>query len=296
MTKKLRKKMSKRNNSNVVEYDSEGSDVSSEPEPSSKKQKVNKKAADNKSSYYVHEEDLDDGYDSDLMGDSKDKAYINSLPELEKEEVIYQRYTNRQELQRKKEILRKEGKLIEKGQKEPSAKQKTHASLADMKQKRQQQQSSKSKPVQTPTEKEHDLSLDEEEDQTSKSKIRQRSKKKQDSDADYSDESDSEKRQTRSRSRSENKQTTEDEMFGSEDEEDDDDDYQTKYESSRCHIEKQDLEQILIRRSGLEQEYKKPYFSSSVQKAFVRVLVGNLSSLPNRSSARHGQGLHVRTK
>ena len=125
--------MSKRN-SNVVEYDSEGSDVSSEPEPSSKKQKVNKKAAD-KSSYYVHEEDFDDGYDSDLMGDTKDKAYINGLSELEKQEVLYQRYTNRQELQRKKEILRKEGKLIEKGQKEPSAKQ-INAFLADMKQKR----------------------------------------------------------------------------------------------------------------------------------------------------------------
>lgn len=43
------------------------------------------------------DERFDDGYDSELMGDEKDRDYLFSLPEVERENIIAERYNKRQE-------------------------------------------------------------------------------------------------------------------------------------------------------------------------------------------------------
>ncbi|KAL9655538.1 hypothetical protein ABK040_002205 [Willaertia magna] len=190
---------------------------------------------------YVYEEDLDDGYDSDYMGDSNDRKYLDSLSELKREDVLYQRYQHRSELQKRKELLKKEGRLIPRGQKPKSlnnsqtitsttnnnnnsmtAQQKKNASLNDMKLKREKKKQSTPPTVTNTT------------------------------------------NTTSNNNRGDNNDLIDEES----DEED------NEYFSKECQITKLDLERIVIKRSALEREYKEPYFSKSIVDAFVRVLIG----------------------
>lgn len=48
----------------------------------------------------------DDGYDEDCVGDNRDLDYLNSLNELDREKVIGERYTKREEMLKKRDLLR----------------------------------------------------------------------------------------------------------------------------------------------------------------------------------------------
>lgn len=209
---------------------------------------------------FVYEEDLDDGYDDDLKGDENDRRYLESLGDVDREEIISERYERRLDLRKKKEVLRKQGKLIERGRKPQSA----------------------SKPIEQKQNDEVDLSLDEEDDEpvrkntkkASTARRTRRSKPSSDDDEDYEDDDDQEPVQP---SRGRQQQQTSQSHHEESDEEDQNifgDGSDNEEESSKCKITKKDIERILIRRSALEKEFKEPYFASSVEKAFVRVLVG----------------------
>lgn len=45
-----------------------------------------------------------DGFDDNFVGDENDLNYLNSLTQLEREQVIEQRYLNRQQLQQQKKM------------------------------------------------------------------------------------------------------------------------------------------------------------------------------------------------
>ena len=47
-------------------------------------------------------DDLDDGYDSDLYGDDADRAHLDSLPEVEREAILYARAEKRRELEERR--------------------------------------------------------------------------------------------------------------------------------------------------------------------------------------------------
>jgi len=53
------------------------------------------------------EEEFNDGFDDDLMGDEADRKYLMSLPELQREDIIAERYSKRQTLKNRHEIIKK---------------------------------------------------------------------------------------------------------------------------------------------------------------------------------------------
>ncbi|KAF0979597.1 hypothetical protein FDP41_001265 [Naegleria fowleri] len=302
--------MSKRNRQQKVSSDEDSDDDysqhdhSSEGEDNNKKQKSsNTQQTIDPSSYYVREEDLDDEYDSDYYKDEEDRAYLDSLSELQREKILSERYEERNEKRKRKEILRKQGRLIERGKKMPttvpaSASSSSGTTLTSLPNKSSSHSTSSSSRKKSYHDPELDLELDEEEDEAPKNnkskrgststakRVRKRSSKPStsDDDNDLSDNQESRQQQRKhtrddaDRRSDEGDNAVEYESrsnsmrdYDQEEEEEEDEDI---YESSQCKITKEDLEKILIRRSALEKEFKEPYFSESVEKAFVRVLVG----------------------
>ena len=49
---------------------------------------------------------LDDGYDENFVGDQKDKEYLESLSQLERERIIKERHQERDKEERKKNIYK----------------------------------------------------------------------------------------------------------------------------------------------------------------------------------------------
>jgi len=78
-----------------------------------KRTKYSQERDSSSSSSIVFEDDLDDGYGPDLIGDDNDRLYLNSLPELDREQILMERHERRQELQRKINRLKREGRLRE---------------------------------------------------------------------------------------------------------------------------------------------------------------------------------------
>mmetsp|Transcript_9228 Transcript_9228/g.13677 ORF Transcript_9228/g.13677 Transcript_9228/m.13677 type:complete len:535 (-) Transcript_9228:15-1619(-) len=74
-----------------------------------KKRKLLNRGSDEMKKHY--EEDFDDGYDSDYIGDEADRKYLESLSESDREDIILKRFENREKLKEKKEQLRKNGLL-----------------------------------------------------------------------------------------------------------------------------------------------------------------------------------------
>ncbi|KAG2383231.1 hypothetical protein C9374_004568 [Naegleria lovaniensis] len=297
--------MSKRNRQQKRNISDEESDEDYSPQESSegednnnKKQKSSTHAID-PSSYYVREEDLDDEYDSDYYKDEEDRAYLDSLSELQREKILSERYEERNEKRKRKEILRKQGRLIERGKKMPttvptsasgSVTSSTTTTTTTNKSSSVSNSSNSSSRKKSYHDPELDLELDEEEDEPNKStkskrststakRVRKRSSK-QASTSDDDNYSDNEmSRQSSRKQRDEADRSDDDEgdtrMRESYDEEENEEEEEEDiYESTLCKITKEDLEKILIRRSALEKEFKEPYFAESVEKAFVRVLVG----------------------
>ena len=52
-------------------------------------------------------DELNDGFDEDLYGDDDDRAHLASLPEVEREAILYQRAEKRRELEERREAKRK---------------------------------------------------------------------------------------------------------------------------------------------------------------------------------------------
>ena len=52
-------------------------------------------------------DEFNDGFDEDLYGDEEDRRHLDSLPELEREEILYQRTEKRRELEERREAKRK---------------------------------------------------------------------------------------------------------------------------------------------------------------------------------------------
>ena len=52
-------------------------------------------------------DELDDGYDSEMYGDEADRAYLDSLPELQREIILDERRSKRKEMQERRDALSK---------------------------------------------------------------------------------------------------------------------------------------------------------------------------------------------
>jgi RNA polymerase-associated protein RTF1 len=233
--------MSKRNTSDLEYDDEEDSDLDdailSGVQPK-KKRKVEEEGDDG---YVAREEDFDDPYGDDWAKDDEDRQYLESLPELEKEQIIFARYQEREKLQRQKERLRRENKLKprstddnkKRGSKrksatEPmsrtSAEEKKQSSLSDIGAKRKAAKSMKEKTPVTPT------------------------SAKTDSIPDIGVD----------RNRRKSTKTSEPATSG-----------------ASAVIPPQQLQRILIRRSQLESWFREPYFETLIRGCLVRVLVGS---------------------
>ena len=45
--------------------------------------------------------EFDDGYDDDLMGDEEDRRMLNEMTEMKREQILFERYEKREELQKR---------------------------------------------------------------------------------------------------------------------------------------------------------------------------------------------------
>jgi RNA polymerase-associated protein RTF1 len=85
----------------------------------------------------VTEADFEDGYDSDFLGDEEDQQHLQSLTELERETIIFERYEKREELKQAREEAIRTGKLKNQKEKRPEKKARKSAALSDMRAKRE---------------------------------------------------------------------------------------------------------------------------------------------------------------
>jgi len=83
-------------NGDDSDYNKNGKRKTNKNEP--KKPQPLKKRKTGESSESSEDEAFDDGWDDDLMGDEADRAKLNAMPMIEREEILAERYTKRKEM------------------------------------------------------------------------------------------------------------------------------------------------------------------------------------------------------
>jgi RNA polymerase-associated protein RTF1 len=222
--------------------------------PNKKRKIMEERSESGSENEEYREEDFDDGYDSNFYGDEEDRAILDSLPELKREEIISERREKREQLMRKRERAIREGKL------KPKAT--TSSAAGDDKKKKSLRRKTNEK--QTVKEDRSAMNKKSAIADIGARRKANKDKKKKSEDEDYKSElaydEEEDMKPVKSQGKVSKKETSS-QM---------DEDY---YEPP--DIKLQDLERILIKRSMLDKWLDEPYFEKVVKDCFVRVSLGD---------------------
>jgi len=196
------------------------------------------------------EEEFDDGYDESLVGDEEDRRRLDSLSNVEKEQIIFARWESREQLKKKKERLMKEGRIIPRGGSAADKKKSTGKKAATSKSSSSSSTSSGGSDV-------------------------HKDRSKMDKKSAIADIG-ARRKAIKEKKKSHHKRS--DDFFDDEDEEDDRRRSSSPYGADDDYVHEDvklpELQKILITRSQLHQWFNEPYFESTVKGCYVRVLLG----------------------
>lgn len=209
-----------------------------------------------------------DGYQSDLMGDAADRAYINSLTAIEREQIMYERGENRRKIEERRAAQHELRELREHKKRSSNRKSKRKPSEGKL---------SKSRRVgdkRTASDALADLLAR----KTSKSKISDAYTYEDEEIGDEAYDSDLEDagaaRRRRSKQRKQQrKYEQQQEDFEGADMDEEFDQQQDKEQPSQP-IDYAHLKQLVIRRVAFERMLDEPYFNELIKEMFVKVTVG----------------------
>lgn len=257
--------------------DEEGGDVdeqlqsmfSQSSKPSSRKRTKQAESSDDSDS--SDDSEFDDGYDANLIGDEKDRNYLDDLTDLKRSEILFKR---QEERDRKREIwnLKRSLKATKKGttvkndkrrsSSQGTQQQKKSAALSQLRASRTQKKQDASRRQQK---KRHEFRSSESESSSSSE--------------DDKDDSEDEYIPSRTKDRSKSKK--------GQDSSDDSDDVNEskKYDeparkTGHLPASHEIIEKIRISRNRLERWIEEPYLETAVTGCFVRVLIGNNAGRP----------------
>ena len=215
---------------------------------------------------------LDDGYDEDLYGDDDDRQHLDSLPEVEREAILYQRAEKRRELEERKaaKSSARQGRAAAGGGGRARTRQvgarggsSLPDALADLIQRRRKITTSKPSDAVV-------LAGDDDDDaDESPEPVRRRSQARRSRAEERSDDEEAEEEEGAAAGRG-----------AEEDAEDEAERERRKAEArfsipgSHTPLRLTDLKSIQLRRDRLEKVYEEPYFGDVVKGMVVRVTIG----------------------
>ncbi|XP_071963061.1 RNA polymerase-associated protein RTF1 homolog [Antedon mediterranea] len=282
MSGKKKKKVKKKVTKSKSKVTSDGGSIESDSDKSSPEEGEVSDSSDNVSSNLSSSDDdeqFNDGYDENLMGDEADKAKLDMMTEMEREQEIFNRAEKREALMTRFEIERK----LKHAKKEKKRKMKE-----DIHRKLMSSQSDKSK--------ERRRTVEEKKDKKAiaiKSLRDAREKKKKKTEAllakkeplkasevysdddDEDDDAEEEVEEDKGSSKSSSSSSDEQDVVSASDAEDGEDDKQ-----DQPIADKSDLSKIRLSRNKMERWVHMPFFPTTVIGCFVRIGIGNNEGRP----------------